>query len=330
MALRTIEDWSNWLSFLPVNAEVVASYATSLVDGGMTEDDLSELSHDLLMEMNITKPGHRTKILKNAKRIESASSSSSTKVIKCDIKLPNITMQSSPSKFRKFLIDWKIYKSEHQLDGPKCNKLLYSACDTALQTSIINGLADFLETSEENLIAYIKNAATQQSNPTVYRLEFQKLDQLEGQSVDQYIDILRDKSVDCEFICPSQTCNFDYSEFAIRDRLIQGILNKKLQTNILTNISTLPKLSDVLKYAKSVETANIGVSSMAEEKIDPLAEEAGIYAARSSRYKKASRMRNNNRQRLFEPIDNIKSYHCIIKVLNKQEYAQHIYYTQHT
>ena len=254
MALRAIDDWSEWLSFLPASEEVITSYAKSLVDADMTEEDLSELSHELLIEMKISKPGHRTKILKKAK----CSEVKSTKVMKSDIKLPTLTKNISPSGFRKFVIDWKIYKSEHQIFGSKCNKLLYSSCDNALQSSIINGLHNFLETTEDVLLEYIKNAATQESNPTVYRLEFQKFDQTDGQNIDSYVDILREKAVDCEFICPMK-CKLDYSEYAIRDRFIQGIQNKKLQTNILTNISKLPKLSDVIKHAKSIETANISV-----------------------------------------------------------------------
>ena len=58
MALRAIDDWSEWLSFLPASEEVITSYAKSLVDADMTEEDLSELSHELLIEMKISKPGH--------------------------------------------------------------------------------------------------------------------------------------------------------------------------------------------------------------------------------------------------------------------------------
>ena len=257
----------------------------------MTEEDLSELSHELLIEMKISKPGHRTKILKKAKTVEEKS----TKIIKCDIKLPTITKNSSPSKYRKFMVDWKIYKSEHQIVGSKCNKLLYSACDSALQSSIINGLTNFLETTEEILLNYIKEAATQESNSTVYRLEFQKLDQLDGQNIDEYVDILREKAVDCDFICPMK-CKLDYSDFAIRDRFIQGIHNKKLQTNILTNISRLPTLNDVLRHAKSIESANIGVSSMTDNKQENVEDEAGIYAARTSSYKKGTKLQFSNNE----------------------------------
>ena len=184
MALRTAQEWNIWLSDLPVTKDILNKYSKEFVDAELTEEDLSELTHELLVEMNITKLGHRTKILKKARATEFTS----TKVIKSAIKLPSIKMNSSPSKFRKFTIDWAIYKAEHHITGSKCNTLLYSACDESLQNNIINGLVNFINESEETLLDYIRCAATQQSNPTVYRLEFQKINQSDSQNIDQYVD----------------------------------------------------------------------------------------------------------------------------------------------
>ena len=287
MALRTIKDWISWLSDL-FEIEESRQYATSLVESQITEDELSELSHELLKEMNITVTGHRMKILKKVKGTSTVPIS--TKMVKSDIKLPHINMSCSPSQFRKFLIDWDIYKSEHGIIGVKCNKLVYSACDETLQNSIINGVPGFLEIPEEKLIQYIKDTATKMSNPTVYRLSFQRLDQLEHHSIDQYVDTLRDKAIDCEFVCPSESCQYNYAEFAIRDRFIQGLHDKKIQTNILSHISMLPTLQDVIKHAKSIEAAKNDVSSM--EVINRNVQEES-YVNRVSSYKKNPR---NNTQ----------------------------------
>lgn len=100
MALRTVKDWSSWLSDL-FTAEESRQYATSLVESQITEEELSELNHELLKEMNITVTGHRMKILKKAKGTN-AEVPVSTKMIKSDIKLPHITMNCSPSQFRNF------------------------------------------------------------------------------------------------------------------------------------------------------------------------------------------------------------------------------------
>ena len=114
MALKTDEDWETWLSDIILDEDTRTQYATELVESDITKDDLSGLNHEILIEMKITKPGHRTKILKKA-RTAGPSEATSTKMIKSDVKLPHISMNSSPSQFRKFLIDWNIYKSEHQI-----------------------------------------------------------------------------------------------------------------------------------------------------------------------------------------------------------------------
>lgn len=119
----------------------------------------------------------------------------------------------------------------------------------------------------------------------MYRLAFHRVDQLEHQSIEQYVDVLRDKAVDCEFTCPSDNCNFDYSSYAIRDRLIQGLYDKKFQTNILTHISSLPTLQDVIKHAQSLEMAKKDVCLMDES----VKKEAEVYAARTSTYKQLTR-----------------------------------------
>ena len=170
MALRAIKDWTDWLSDLPLSAEDITKYAKELTTAELTEDDLTDLTHEILDRMNISKPGHQIKILKKARLTitQTTSIESSPTIRKSDIKLPNIAKCCSPSQFRKFLIDWSIYKSESHLVGPQCNKLLYCACDEALQTTIINGMPEFLNSSEDKLIEFIKHTVTQLSNPTVY------------------------------------------------------------------------------------------------------------------------------------------------------------------
>lgn len=76
MALRAVQEWNIWLSDLPVSEDVLTQYAKQFADAELTEDDLSELTHPLLIEMNISKLGHRTKILKKAKAAECTSSTS--------------------------------------------------------------------------------------------------------------------------------------------------------------------------------------------------------------------------------------------------------------
>ena len=288
LQLRTTADWARWLSELDFPEETVNKYAKQFFDADITEVVLRELNHEILRELAIDKPGHRMQILQKTKTelVEL-----STKMIKSDIKLPHIKMKSSPSQFRKFIIDWNIYKSETQISGAKCNRLLYSACGELLQNNIINAVPEFLELSEDSLIEYIKNMATKSSHPAVYRLAFYNLHQKENQSIDQYVDELRSKAVDCNFVCPSDSCTFDYSDYAIMDRLIQGVYEKTTQTNILTHIQSLQTLEDVIKHTNSIEAAKQDISLM--EEVNKKHEYDDMYVARASTYKRGNQQNKN-------------------------------------
>ena len=100
---------------------------------------------------------------------------------------------------------------------------------------------------------YLTNAANRQSNPVMYRLAFVNLGQRECKNIVQYLDLLREKAVDGGFSCPSTSSKFDYTDYATRDRLIQGTHNKKTQASLLTNIKTLPTLLDLVKHCKSIK-----------------------------------------------------------------------------
>ena len=109
MALRALQDWTKWFSDLPLKKDTINTYAKAFVDEEITEEDLSDFSHDLLIQLKVDKIGHRSKILRKAKGSTTATEPHlPTKLFKSDIKLPKITMDTSPSKFRKFLIDWQI------------------------------------------------------------------------------------------------------------------------------------------------------------------------------------------------------------------------------
>ena len=57
MALRTVEDWEAWLSDIIPNEDACTQYATELVDAYITEYDLSELNHEMLIQMTVSKLG---------------------------------------------------------------------------------------------------------------------------------------------------------------------------------------------------------------------------------------------------------------------------------
>ena len=267
MALRTKDEWETWLQAagLIATGDSIANYAQAFVENNIDEECLSELSRDILTTLNITNIGDTMKIMKKAKTAAAVTTASldqaslnnagqtGTRHNKDITKLPKLTAQMTAPQFRKFSYDWEVFKNQRNIQEDKIPGQLYNTCEESLQLQIIHSIPNFLTLPETTLMTKLKAAVTTQSNPTVYRLTFEKMTQADGQSCDEYISSLRTAAVDCEFVCSS--CEHDDSDLRIRDKFIQGLQNTFLQTDILAKATTLKTLDDVIKHAKAFEAA---------------------------------------------------------------------------
>ena len=87
-------------------------------------------------------------------------------------KLPNVTMDMTKPQFRKFVIDWAVFKQITGLSGNQILVQLYSCCDKAVQNSIVNTTPDIFAVTEERLLKEIESTVTKQANPSVHRMTF--------------------------------------------------------------------------------------------------------------------------------------------------------------
>ena len=62
-----------WFKNVNINKTTSTKYAEELVKAEITAEDLPELDHDILREINIIIPGYKAKILRKAKCSESLS-----------------------------------------------------------------------------------------------------------------------------------------------------------------------------------------------------------------------------------------------------------------
>ena len=61
--LTTELEWIEWLTEAGIiDHNLIITYADTLVEAQITNEDLSELNHEILKELKILVPGHRTKI----------------------------------------------------------------------------------------------------------------------------------------------------------------------------------------------------------------------------------------------------------------------------
>ena len=63
-------------------------------------------------------------------------------------------------QFRKFRVDWDIYKGISSLSPDQYNAHLCNACDETVQASLVNTKPKFLELTEQQLLKTIENIVT--------------------------------------------------------------------------------------------------------------------------------------------------------------------------
>ena len=149
--------------------------------------------------------------------------------------------------------DWNVYKQLTQLSIRDSTHHLYNTCDESVQVSLINTYENFLELSEEEALNAIKAVATVRVNPAVHRKAFGELIQGETESAKNYVVRLRAAACDCAFQCPN--CEHDLSSINIKDQLIRGLCNAKLQAEVLAKANQLKSLDDIINYVEASETA---------------------------------------------------------------------------
>ena len=250
MALSTEQEWETFFLDCGIPAEDSAQYATSLVRNRVKNP--SDLTRELLKDLQIKVVGDVIAILKKVKEqthtTVSEKHNNTTKAT-----LPSLKMDITHPEFRKFKIDWSVYKQITCIPESQIAAQLYTTCDSGVQTAIINTCENIFDMKEDDLLEKLEGICTKKSNPAVHRLGFSNLVQTDGEPIQDYLVRLKSSARDCEFSCPS--CKHDLSENHIKDQLIRGICNRTLQTDILANTSALNTLDKVFKHAQAFESA---------------------------------------------------------------------------
>ena len=264
MALSA-EDWKQFLKEAGIPAEEAKKYAKTFHDNRIQKPE--DLSRDILKELGVTVIGDAIAITRaatssNSNRAYPATSDAKSH-FKPKIDLPRVKSQMTTAEFRKFKLDWKVYKSITQLPVDQIAPQLYTACDGDVQNSIMNTSANFLRDDEDTNLSTIESIVTRQSNPAVHRLAFANITQSENELITAFVVRLKSAARDCEYECPA--CQKDTSDGHIRDQLIRGLHNSTLQTDILAKWSSLKKLEDIIKHAQAFESAVRDQSNLTDQ-----------------------------------------------------------------
>lgn len=171
MALsQSDQDWEKYLRDAGIPEEAAHQYAKSFTENRMTFEILPSMDRSFLRDLGITVIGDIMKILQH---VSSSSTPDSTTYATTNptpsvkptashksAKLPSITSDMTHPQFRKFKIDWAVYKQIVGIPTNQIASMIYNACDDATQTSIINNHPNFLTFNENNFLNAIETIVT--------------------------------------------------------------------------------------------------------------------------------------------------------------------------
>ena len=159
MALR-LRSETEWETFFHTTVGIPETqskaYAKIFSDNRMNETILSELTKDNLQDLEITAIGDILSILKHSKT--ETPTTTNTRVVPSSIvkppppKLPQLPNEMTLPQFRKFTIDWTVFKNITLLPDNQITSQLYNACEDSVQTSLVNTIPNFIELPEEELL----------------------------------------------------------------------------------------------------------------------------------------------------------------------------------
>ena len=286
MALQDGRTWEQFFVDAEIPRKEAKTYAKLFNEQRISESTIKDLTKEYLQELGITVLGDILLILQQCKIKATVEPSPPVATIKApSAKLPSLTSDMTKPQFRKFLIDWTVFKQITGLVDKQTLAQLYNCCDESVQNSIVNIIPDIFSVSEEKLIKELELIVTKQANPTVHRMTFSSIIQTSDESIQEYVIKLRSSAPDCEFTCPS--CNFDISEEHIKDQFIRGLHSETMKTDILAKASQLKSLGDVIKHAEALETATRDQQAL---------QQSEVMSARRSRYKRDNKGTIHNKR----------------------------------
>ena len=205
MAHSTVDSWKTFFTDAGIPIAESDKYAQTFTDNRIL--DPKDLTRDLLKDLQITIVGDIIAIMKQVDirktddlREPDAPSRPSAKAPL--VHIPQLKPDMTHAEFRKFGIDWSVFKQLARISDDQIPLHIYNACDAAVQNSIINTTDNFFKSPEATILEILEKIVTKRSNPAVHRLTFGGIVQSQAEPIKDFIVRLKSAAKDCEFECP--------------------------------------------------------------------------------------------------------------------------------
>ena len=128
---------------------------------------------------------------------------------------PHVISEITHPQFRKFKIDWNVFKQITTIPPHQITAQLYNLCDDYIQNALINTVTDVFQLPENNLLKVIECVVTKRSNPTIHCMHFGNITQYPTESIKEDTVWLKSAAIDCKFSCPG--CQLDLVPIDVKD-----------------------------------------------------------------------------------------------------------------
>ena len=180
-----------------------------------------------------------------------------------NVKVPECRYDMNPLEFRVFSKDVNDYKHLTELTDEQVVIQIRLNMDNSLKRVIDTNYPNWNQLSVTDAIEAVGSIVKKSSNPVVFQKEFHSLKQYDHENIKEFITRLRILAVDCDFICPHDQAQ-DLTEYHIIHQIRCGILDHRLQQELLQRHSTLATLNDIMKYCETYESAKSDSKKLSE------------------------------------------------------------------
>jgi len=176
----------------------------------------------------------------------------------CKPTRPIIEADCTDNKWAIFKDTWLRYKQMARLTGPaEIRNELRSSCSPAVNELLFNfvGPDKLNRSTEEELLTHIRSVAVKAVHSEVYRQQFFRLKQSDGESITHFVSRLKSQAMLCDFTqtCHNAQCETSYSANMITSQLIAGLYNQSHQSKVLSEVGSLKTLPQLVERLLTLE-----------------------------------------------------------------------------
>ena len=244
-----------------INTNTISVHGAAIIMSLEDKNDLAEQIKQLqqLVGLQVTAMKAQTELLQASTAHPyrdttlATTSQQQPKVVR-QVKVPEGRYNMNLTDFRTYKKDCVDYQKLTSYSDEQVVLQMRLNMDSDLKRAVDTNFRDRWDTlTVMEAIDAIGEIVNQISNPAVYRKEFDHLNQLDDESVKEFITRLKACAIDCNFVCPHDA-NHDLTDYHIINRIRSGVSDKVLQQELLQKVDELDDLTSISIFCESFES----------------------------------------------------------------------------